>query len=242
MTLKNSELTNFLSRRVGIILIYFLVSSAFCQCTLYQTNVEKTHIRSDYNFSSPEEDDFVEEEQSVFLILGNRQTNNYQARFQSKFIPRWVQFLWMSWKKYALVVLLYSFIGFFIGNRLVFQHKVFEPNQRDPNVCERRCIRSWLFLPYLRQLWKFEVEKGLHVKQQLNNSSLVPDSVEEIRVFQACTSGWRYSTKCCAIEHTHKCAFFLLVSVPCFVASANAISQETFCHLRHVSVHLFVSL
>ena len=30
----------------------------------------------------------------------------------------------------------------------------------------------------------------------------------------------------------------LLVLVPCFVTSANEISQETFCHLRHVSVEL----
>ena len=80
--------------------------------------------------------------------------------------------------------------------------------------------------------------EGSSCEQQLNNSSLVPDSVEEIRVFQACTSGWRCDTKCRALAHTRKCAFFLLVSVPCFVASANAISQETFCHLRHVSVHL----
>ena len=30
----------------------------------------------------------------------------------------------------------------------------------------------------------------------------------------------------------------LLVSVPCFVTSANVISQETFCYPRHVSVEL----
>ena len=75
-------------------------------------------------------------------------------------------------------------------------------------------------------------------EQQLNNSSLVPDSVEEIRVFQACASGWRCDTRCRALAQMRKCAFFPLVSVPCFVASANAISQETFCRLRHVSVHL----
>ena len=33
--------------------------------------------------------------------------------------------------------------------------------------------------------------EGSSCEQQLNNSSLVPDSVEEISVFQACTSGWR---------------------------------------------------
>ena len=78
-------------------------------------------------------------------------------------------------------------------------------------------------------------------EQQLNNSSLVPDS-EEIRVFQACASGWRCDTRCRALAHTRKCAFFPLVSVPCFVASANAISQEMFCRLRHVSVHLDVTV
>ena len=77
--------------------------------------------------------------------------------------------------------------------------------------------------------------EGSSCEQQLNNSSFVPVSVEEIRVFQACTCSWRCDIKCRALAHTRKCAFFLLVSVPCFVARANAISQETFCHLRHVS-------
>ena len=44
----------------------------------------------------------------------------------------------------------------------------------------------------------------------------MPDSVEEIRVFQACDSGWRCDIKCCALAHTRKCAFFPLVSIPCF--------------------------
>ena len=80
--------------------------------------------------------------------------------------------------------------------------------------------------------------EGSSCEQQLNNSGFVSVRVEEIRVFQACTCGWRCDTKCRALAHTRKCAFILLVSVPCFVASANVISQETFCHLRHVSVHL----
>ena len=54
--------------------------------------------------------------------------------------------------------------------------------------------------------------EGSSCEQQLNNSSLVPDSVEEIRVFQACTSGWRCDTECRALAHTRKCAFFLLPS------------------------------
>ena len=58
--------------------------------------------------------------------------------------------------------------------------------------------------------------EGFSCEQQLNNSTLVPDSVEEIRVFQACTSGWRCDTKCRALAHTRKCAFFPLVSIPCF--------------------------
>ena len=53
-------------------------------------------------------------------------------------------------------------------------------------------------------------------EQQLSNSNLVPDSVEEIRVFQACDSGWRCDIKCCALAHTRKCAFFPIVSIPCF--------------------------
>ena len=97
-------------------------------------------------------------------------------------------------------------------------------------------MHSYLVIPSVSTT-AVEVRSGERssCEQQLNNSSLVPDSVEEIRVFQACTSGSRCDTKCRALAHTRKCAFFLLVSVPCFVASANAISQETFCHLRHDS-------
>ena len=82
------------------------------------------------------------------------------------------------------------------------------------------------------------IGEGSSCEQQLDNWDFVLVRVEEIRVFQACTCGWRCDTKCRALAHTRKCAFFLLVSVPCLVASANAISQETFCHLRHVSVLL----
>ena len=35
-------------------------------------------------------------------------------------------------------------------------------------------------------------------------------------MFQACDSGWRCDIKCRALAHTRKCAFFPLVSVPCF--------------------------
>ena len=77
--------------------------------------------------------------------------------------------------------------------------------------------------------------EGSSCEQQLNNSSFVSVRFEEIRVFQACTCSWRFDIKCRALAHMRKCAFFPLVSVPFFVTSANAISQETFCHLRHVS-------
>ena len=65
----------------------------------------------------------------------------------------------------------------------------------------------------LNQLWSV---RRVSCEQQLSNSNLVPDSVEEIRVFQACDSGWRCDIKCRALAHTRKCAFFPLVSVPCF--------------------------
>ena len=35
-------------------------------------------------------------------------------------------------------------------------------------------------------------------------------------MLQACDSGWRCDIKCCALAHTRKCAFFPLVSIPCF--------------------------
>ena len=64
--------------------------------------------------------------------------------------------------------------------------------------------------------------EGSSCKQQLNNSGFfVSVRVEEIRVFQACTCVWRCNTKCRALAHTGKCAFFLLVSVPCFVTSVE---------------------
>ena len=105
-------------------------------------------------------------------------------------------------------------------------------------LCEPQCIYTRLFLQFLRQLWKFVDGEGSSCEQQLNNWCFVSVRVEEIRVFQAYTCGWRCDTKCGALARTRKCAFFLLVSVPCLVASANAISQDTFCHLRHVSVLL----
>ena len=72
------------------------------------------------------------------------------------------------------------------------------------------------------------MEKGFSREQQLNNS-----------FFFSCQS---YGIRSVSGAHLRKYANapvpFLLVSVPCFVTSANAISQETFCHLRHVSVEL----
>ena len=75
---------------------------------------------------------------------------------------------------------------------------------------------------------RFEVEKGFSREQQLNNS-----------FFFSCQS---YGIRSVSGAHLRKYANapvpFLLVSVPCFVTSANVILQETFCYLRHVSVEL----
>ena len=75
---------------------------------------------------------------------------------------------------------------------------------------------------------RFEVEKGFHVNSSFSRQS--------------------YGIRSVSGAHLRKYANapvpFLLVSVPCFVTSANVISQETFCYLRHVSVEflsVFVS-
>ena len=75
-------------------------------------------------------------------------------------------------------------------------------------VCEPQFLQS-LYDSCGSSKWR-----RVSCEQQLNNSSLVPDSVEEIRVFQACASGWRCDTRCRALAHTRKCAFFPIVSVP----------------------------
>ena len=79
---------------------------------------------------------------------------------------------------------------------------------------------------------KFEVEKGFHV----NNSWTIP-------FFFSCQScGIRSVSGAHLRKYANALVPFLLVSVPCFVTNANVISQETFCHLRHVSVAVACSL
>ena len=86
MTLKSSESKNFLSWWVSTKMKSFLVSSAFCHCTLpfHQTNVENSQIRTeDIPLFSRiqslhhllEVDDHDEEEYSIVLTLGNRLAN-----------------------------------------------------------------------------------------------------------------------------------------------------------------------
>ena len=67
--------------------------------------------------------------------------------------------------------------------------------------------------------------EGSSCEQQLNNSGLVSVSFEEIRVFQACTCGWRCDTKCRAFAHKRKCAFlFASVSVSEVLGYSVALS------------------
>ena len=74
---------------------------------------------------------------------------------------------------------------------------------------------------------RFEVEKGFHV-----NSSWT------IRFFSCQSHGTRSVSGAHLRKYANAPVLFFLVSVPCFVTSANVISQETFCYLRHVSVEL----
>ena len=69
----------------------------FCSSTFHQTNVENSQIRSEDNLLVStiqslhllfEVDDHDEEEYSVVLTLGKRQTNKFLAQYQSKFFPQ----------------------------------------------------------------------------------------------------------------------------------------------------------
>ena len=93
-----------------------------------------------------------------------------------------------------------------------------ESNYVDTNTFARSIV-----MPQLR----FEVEKGFHV-----NSSWT------IRFFSCQSCGIRSVSGAHLRRYANAPVPFLLVSVPCFVTSANVISQETFCYLRHVSVEL----
>ena len=89
-------------------------------------------------------------------------------------------------------------------------------------------MHSYLSIPSV-SMTTVEVQsgEGFSHEQQLNNSGFVSVRVEEIRVFQACTCGWRCDTKCRALAPTRKCAFFASVSVPevsgCSVALSIAV-------------------
>ena len=102
-------------------------------------------------------------------------------------------------------------------------------------VCEPQCIHTCLFL---QSLWQLEVRsgEGSSCEQQLNNSGFVSVRVEEIRVFQACTCGWRCDTKCRALAHTRKCAFLLClcfclwsVRLQCRLVDRSGTSTVTSC-------------
>ena len=62
--------------------------------------------------------------------------------------------------------------------------------------------------------------EGCSCEQQLNNSGFVSVRVEEIRVFQACTCGWRCDTKCRASAPS----FFASVSVSEVLGYSVALS------------------
>ena len=82
--------------------------------TFHQTNVESAQFRSEDNLLISriqslhrllEVDDHDQEEYSVVSTLGKRYAKKFLALHQSKFIHRYVQFLWMSKQKYVFVVL-----------------------------------------------------------------------------------------------------------------------------------------
>ena len=93
----------------------FLRLLPFDSSTFHQTNVESTQIRFEDNplisriqslHLLLEVDHHDEEEHSVVLTLGKRWANNLLAKYQSKFFPRWVWFLYLSRQKYGYVILL----------------------------------------------------------------------------------------------------------------------------------------
>ena len=97
----------------------FLLVLPCCSSAFHQTNVEKTQNGSEDNllFSRIQslhhllEVVYHDEEWSVASTLDKRWANNLLVQYQSKFFPQQVQFLWTSWQKYVLVVLLWPLIG-----------------------------------------------------------------------------------------------------------------------------------
>ena len=104
---------------------------------------------------------------------------------------------------------------------ILFDFSKIEPSQiilGHQHVCPLNCHAQL----------RFGVEGGFHVYGSWT-----------IRFFFSCQScGIRSVSGAHLRKYANALVPFLLVSVPCFVTSANAISQETFCHLRHVSVEL----
>ena len=123
MTLKSSEIKNFLSWWISTILKSF-------PCFLHLPAVQLFHIshqcrefsnsfrRHSFHLqnsiapsSSRSRSPWRRGVLSCFLTLGKRLANDLLAQHQSTFFPRWVKFLWMSWQEYVFVVLLQPLIG-----------------------------------------------------------------------------------------------------------------------------------
>ena len=111
----------------------FLLLLPLYSSTFHQTNVESSQNRSEDNplisriqslHLLLEVNDHDEEECSVVLTLGKRWTNNLLAQYQSKFFPRWVQFLLMSRQEYVFVVFASAFDRLANANTSIFVSEV----------------------------------------------------------------------------------------------------------------------
>ena len=122
MTLKSSEIKNFLSWWISTILKYFLVSSAFCLCTrplfirpmLRSFKIVPKMIFNLENSITPSSSrSRLPWRRRVLSCFdtGWSMTNNLVVQYRSKFFPQWVQFLWMNWQKYVFAFLFLPLIG-----------------------------------------------------------------------------------------------------------------------------------
>ena len=118
MTLKSSEIKNFLSWWISTILKYFLVSSAFCLCTrplfirpmLRSFKIVPKMIFNLENSITPSSSrSRLPWRRRVLSCFdtGWSMTNNLVVQYRSKFFPQWVQFLWMNWQKYVFAFCFY---------------------------------------------------------------------------------------------------------------------------------------
>ena len=144
----------------------FLRLLPYYTSTFHQTNVESTQIRSEDNllfsriqslYLLLEVDHHDEEQYSVVLTLGKRWANDLLAQYQSKFFPRWVQFLSMSRQQYVFVVLLWPLIG---SQKQVHSSSTQTnrtPFQRFPARCCRPpcccCLSPWPTYSSHDQFW-----------------------------------------------------------------------------------------